>query len=164
MTKGFDLILYPSVIYLYGIVWGGLVMIILSFFVTWGEFVFYDWSKKDWLGIEALKSIKDFNPKPIPKYLVGRITVSIANAVGSFTAWILKKSDPVVMVVLSIQFEPFITVIYMRHGASRYNGLSSRDWKVFIVSVLISNVYWTLAVYTGITIVESIWRFIALLL
>ncbi len=52
---------------------------------------------------------------------------------------------------------PFL-VTYMRHGAHQYNGLSKRDWWIFITSTVIGNVYWTLAVYMGITLVEKLWQ------
>ena len=141
----FDFVIYPFVIYIYGILWGGLVMMALSFVVCYGTILFYDWSKKDWIGIETLKGIKAREPK---------------NRIGKFLMKLIRKSDPLALVVLSIQFDPFITVAYMRHGAHQYNGLSKRDWKIFISSLVIGDIYWTLAAFMGITLVESLWRFI----
>ncbi|MCK7474450.1 MAG: hypothetical protein MZV49_14915 [Rhodopseudomonas palustris] len=52
----FDYALYPFVIYSFGILAGGLIMMVLSFAACQLTLWFYDWSKHDWLGIEAVKS------------------------------------------------------------------------------------------------------------
>lgn len=57
----FDLILYPFVIYRYGIIVGGIVMTGLSFIAGLLSVWFYDWSKRDWLGIEAIKGMKEYH-------------------------------------------------------------------------------------------------------
>lgn len=66
-----------------------------------------------------------------------------------------KKSDHVVFLFLSIKFDPFITTAYMRHG--KFNGMTKRDWKIFTGSLLLGNVYWTLACYMGIMLFEWVW-------
>ena len=66
------------------------------------------------------------------------------------------KSDPIVFFFLSIKYDPFITMIYMRHGA--YNGMSNRDWKIFTGSLILGNAYWTLACFMGISLVEWGWK------
>jgi hypothetical protein len=71
-----------------------------------------------------------------------------------FMSRMLKKSDPVAFLFLSIKEDAFITMIYLRHGSHRYNGMSARDWRIFLGSVAISNIYWTLAAYMGISAVE----------
>lgn len=135
----FDYLLYPFVIYQAGILKGGIVMTFLSFIVCILIMKFYDWSKRDWLGIEAIKEIKTYKG---------------TRKIGRFTSWIMKKSDPVIFLFLSIKFDPFITTAYMRHGANQFNGMSKRDWKIFISSLILSNAYWTLACYMGISLVE----------
>ena len=159
ITWAFDFLLYPFVISTYGLLIGAPVMTFLSFLICYASILFYDGTKRDWLGIETIKGLEEFNSLPIPNYVIGKIFVSIINAVGNATAWVMKKSDALAMVILSIKFDPFITVIHIRHGAHQYNGLSKRDWKVFLVSLLIGNAYWTLAVYMGITLFEVLWRF-----
>lgn len=145
MVCAFDFILYPFVIYMYGVLLGGFVMMILSFLVCYATLLFYDWAKKDWIGIETLKGLKEY---------------SSGGAVRQFISRIVRKGDSLAMIVLSIQFDPFITVAYMRHGANQYGGLSKRDWKIFIGSLIIGNVYWTLAAFMGITIVEVLWKIV----
>lgn len=48
--------------------------------------------------------------------------------------------------MLSLHFDPFVTVVYLRDGSPGRSGLSRRDWAVFWSSVVISNLYWTGAV------------------
>ena len=120
-------------------------MMILSFLVCYGTLLFYDWTKKDWIGIETLKEIRELEPK---------------NKLGRFITKLVRKSNSLALIILSIQFDPFITVAYMRHGAHQYNGLSKRDWKIFFESLVIGNVYWTIVAFTGITMVQAIWHFI----
>ena len=78
--------------------------------------------------------------------------------IGRITAWVLKKSNPIVFLFLSIKYDPFITTAYLRHGANQFNGMKRRDWKIFIGSLLVSNAYWTLACYMGITLFEWGWK------
>jgi hypothetical protein len=123
----FDYALYPFVIYKLGILKGGLIMTLLAAISNILCLKFYDWSKRDWLGIEAIKGM-------------------------------LKKSDPVAFLFLSVKEDAFITMVYMRHGSHQYNGMSARDWRIFLGSVAISNIYWTLAAYMGLSLVEWMWR------
>lgn len=136
VTWGFDYLLYPLVIYQYGVLTGGLVMTLASFLVCLGSFKFYDWSKRDWLGIEAIKSLKDGGESRWVK----------------LAAWMLNKSEPVAAVFLSIKFDPFITTLYLRKGS--YAGLSARDWRIFLFSLVLGNAYWIAATFMGLTLVD----------
>ena len=160
MSWIFDFILYPFVISLFGILWGGLMMTVLSFVFCYTLVIFYDGTKKDWLGIETLKSIEDFTPRPIPSNGFQRFMIIIINTMGQFSAWLMKKSDMFLLIILSIKFDPFITVVHIRHGAHRYNGLSKRDWKIFITSLIIGNAYWSFAIFMGISTIEWLWRIV----
>jgi hypothetical protein len=77
---------------------------------------------------------------------------------GKIMSWALTKGNIVVFLVLSINLDPFITTAYMRKGKHQFNGMSKRDWTIFMGSLLISNAYWTLACFMGITIVEWAWK------
>ena len=158
LSWAFDFILYPFILALFGFFGGTVIMTILSFIVSYGLILFYDRTKKDWLGIETLKEIEDFIPRQIPECGISKYWTSIINLVGESSAWLMKKSDTFLLVVLSIKFDPFITVIQIRHGAHQYNGLSKRDWKIFITSVIIGNLYWAIAVFMGITLAEALWK------
>ena len=145
INASFDYFLYPFVIYKLGIIKGGMVMTCLACAVNLLTLRFYDCSKRDWLGIEMIKGMKDYQGD---------------SRLGCFTAWILRRSDPVVFFFLSIKEDAFITMIYMRHGSHQYNGMSARDWRIFLGSVAISNIYWTLAAYMGISVVEWVWELV----
>lgn len=144
-----DYIIYPFIIWKMGIMSGGLIMIAVSFLLCYLTFLFYDWSKRDWLGIETVKSLKNYNG---------------TDRLGKITSWFLKRSDHFVMLFLSIKYDAFITAAYLRSGSQQYNGLSKRDWKIFISSLLIGNIYWTLACFMGITLFEWAWKYIELIL
>lgn len=139
IVYGFDYFLYPYVIWKYGTIEGGVVMTFLSFLICYLSIVFYDWAKQDWLGIETIKEVKEYDGRSM---------------IGRFSSWILKKSDPLVLLFLSIKFDPFITTAYMRKGAEKYNGLGKRDWGIFMASLLVGNIYWTFVAFTGVSIIE----------
>jgi hypothetical protein len=58
MSEGFDYLLYPAVIWKLGPLLGGAIMSVASLLVCLGCLYFYDWSKRDWLGIEAIKDLE----------------------------------------------------------------------------------------------------------
>ncbi len=138
MMYSFDFVLYPFVLLKLGALNGGFLMTVLSFVLGYACLLFYDWSKTDWLGIEALKSLREISPDTY---------------FGRLTARILTKSEPVILLFLSLKFDPFIATAYMRRGNNQFNGLTRRDWKLFLASLLIGNVYWTLAIFAGFSLV-----------
>lgn len=85
---------------------------------------FYDWSKKDWLGIEAIKELRAYDG---------------TSRFGRFLAWTLRSSEPVACVALSVTSDPFITTVYLRRG--KFNGMTRRDWNIFLASWFIGNAY-----------------------
>jgi hypothetical protein len=104
---------------------------------------FYDWSKTDWLGIEAVKSFRDEDKADIYARLI---------------SWAMRHGDFLTMIFLSIKLDPFIVTAYMRKGVNQYNGMSRRDWRIFVGSLIFGNLYWTLAVFSGISAFEWIWQ------
>ena len=141
MVKGFDLLLYPLVILYFGLVRGAAVMWILSSLVCYATLKFYDWSKTDWLGIETLKELKGEKKRGFLHKL---------------SDWVLSRGDIAAFLIISLKWDPFICVAYLRHGAHQYNGMASRDWQIFIASVVVSNAWWTFVVFTGLTAVQWI--------
>ena len=139
----FEYGLYPLVIFWLGLLHGFAVMAVLSFVLSFLTIKFYDWSKHDWLGIEAIKSLKNYEGK--------RLTTR-------WFAWALRKSDPVACVLLSIQYDPFIVTVYLRRG--RFGGMIARDWRIFLLSWIIGNVWWSIVCFSGISAVEWVWKFI----
>jgi hypothetical protein len=141
MDWPFNYILYPYVIYTCGILQGGIIMMFISLLSCMLTIRFYDWSQRDWMGIEAIKDIKHYQ---------GEIKA------GRLVGWFLKRSEPVAFLFLTIWYDPFITMAYLRKG--KFNGMTRRDWRIFFISLLIGNGYWIIACYLGITLVELVWR------
>ena len=137
----FDFGLYPLVIFWLGLGRGFAVMAGLSFLICWLTMRFYDWSKRDWLGIEAVKSLKNYTG---------------TSRAGRLLAWVLRRSDPVACVLLSIKFDPFIVTAYLRRGS--FGGMTRRDWKIFLLSWFIGNAWWSVVCFTGISAVEWLWQ------
>jgi hypothetical protein len=137
---GFDYGLYPFVILWLGLARGFVVMAILSLLTCWLTIIFYDWSRRDWLGIEAIKELKDYDG---------------SNRYGRVIAWVLQKSDPVACILLSIKFDPFIVTVYLRRG--RYGGMKRTDWRNFLLSSLIGNAYWSILCFGGVSALIWLW-------
>lgn len=137
----FDFGLYPLVIFWLGLGKGFAVMAFLSLLVCWLTMKFYDWSKRDWLGIEAVKSLKEY---------------SGTNRSRKLLAWTLRRSDPVACVLLSIYFDPFIVTAYLRRGA--FDGMTRRDWKIFLLSWFLGNAWWSVVCFTGLSALEWLWH------
>ena len=70
--------------------------------------------------------------------------------------WMLNRGDVFAFVALSLRFDPFITTAYLRRGS--YNGMSTRDWKIFLGSVVVSNAAWALVCFGGVEAVRRFWR------
>lgn len=136
IAYAFNWVLYPFVIWRLGLISGFFVMSFFSFLVCYGLILFYDWSKKDWLGIEMMKKLREYN---------GNATL------GKVFSWIMNQGDLVALIFLSIKFDPFIATVYMRKGAGKFDGMKQRDWTIFVSSLLIGGIYWAILVFTGIS-------------
>ena len=129
-TSTFDYVLYPAAISLLGTLFGGLVMTTASAMECLFLIRVYDWMGRDWLGYEAVKTLRDGEERP------GRFF--------NFFQQVARKSDWLAFFVFSVFRDPFETTVYMRRGA--YNGMSKRDWWIFGASVLVGNLWWTTVV------------------
>lgn len=151
----FDWLLYGIVVgwsmYTWGSFYGSFVaffiMAPLSAIMCYGYIRFYDWAKKDWLGFETIEELRE---QEAAHGWFMRNLVRIA-----------KRGDWAMFIALSIYGDPFMTTVYFRRGAHKYNGLSKRDWRIFWGSVLFSNAYWTLRWALIFLILVPLWnRFI----
>ena len=136
---GWNFGVYPAVLVLGGPIYGSLLMFPLNFGANYGTLRLYDWSGKDWLGIETIKEVREYHG---PR-LIGRVLSRALNA-----------PLGVAVVVLSLVFDPFITTAYLRHGAHLYDGLSRRDWRIFLASFMVGTSYWVALVLLGIKAIE----------
>ncbi len=72
--------------------------------------------------------------------------------------WILIQSDLKACVLLSIRLDPFIVTCYLRQGA--FGGMTRRDWKIFLLSWFIGNAWWSIVVFSGLSILEWAWTWL----
>lgn len=140
MTKVFNLGVYPLVLWYFGLWWGAVIMWPLSSAVCYSTILFYDWCKVDWLGIETLKEVREAETGK--GFFYGLLR------------WVLRRGDVLTLVVLSINWDPFICVVQMRQGAYQYNGMTRRDWRIFWISSVVSDVWWISVVFSGLTVGE----------
>jgi hypothetical protein len=56
---------------------------------------------------------------------------------------------------ISIKFAPFIVTAYLLQGA--FGGMTRRDWRIFLLSWLIGNAWWSVVCFTGLSVVQLLW-------
>ena len=140
----FDYVLYPVVMYKYGLINGFIIMILLSFVACIFLFILYDFLKKDFFAIEYSK-----------EKLIVLTSDKEGTKIKRTLVWCFKNSKPLLFVFLSV-FDPFIATVYMRKGISEYNGLSKRDWMIFIMSLIIGNGIWAITVFTSLSLFQYV--------
>lgn len=137
LTYLYDYIVISFLLVYFGFKKGTILAMILSVLVDLGTLKFYDWFKKDWLALETLKDLQ------YKKNFWGRL----------FT-FVHDKSTFVTVVVLSLTSNAFMVTAYMRKGSFQYNGLTKRDWNIFLISSLLTNLYWVFLIAGGIEIIK----------
>ncbi len=106
----------------YGDIWGTILSWIISFIIFYSMFLIYAWTKRDWIGIEKIKSKLKREPTGS---LFSRILI-YAN----------KKGEFIFFVFLSAKLGPFTSLLYMRE-AYDYSKMSTKDWKRFLLAYVI---------------------------
>lgn len=149
INYSFDFVLYPFVLYHLGVIYGFSLMVVLSFLFCWFYFLIYDYLKRDFLGIE-------FSKEKMNAIITNNDSVGLK----LFLVKILRKSHFVLFVFLSIYFNPFVAVAFRRKGNFEYNGLTAHDWRMFILSVIISNGFWATTVFAGLSFFEFLFKII----
>lgn len=126
INHGFDYVLYPVVLLWLGNLYGGIVLTILAVVVNIAIIKAYDWSKTDWLLIERLKKNRDSDMHEGWK--------------GGFFRF-LRRNNVLAFLILCID-DPVTVTLYFRKGHYEYNGMTKRDWYIFIAANIVSNLYW----------------------
>lgn len=150
INYSFDFVLYPFALYQLGVIYGFSVMVVLSFLFCWFYFLIYDYLKRDFLGIE-------FSKEKMNAIIESNDSVGFK----LFLVKILRKSHFFLFVFLSIYFNPFVAVAFRRKGNFEYNGLTAHDWRMFILSVIISNGFWATTVFAGLSFFEFLYKIIS---
>lgn len=149
INYSFDFVLYPFVLYQLGVVVGFFTMMFLSFLFCWAYFIIYDYLKRDFLGIE-------FSKEKMNNIIASDDSVGLK----LLLVRVLRKSRAILFVFLSIYFDPFVAVAFERKGNFAYNGLSARDWRLFILSLIISNGFWSTTVFAGLSFFEFLFKLV----
>ena len=153
----FDYWLYIPIIALWGPYKGGAALTIADIIISLLFIKFYDWAKKDWLGLEAVKEIKEFGPAWIKrlsfKSRIGRIVYWPFSKISLLVLWVIRMGDVPAFFAISMTRDPFITTVYLRKKS--YGGMGKRDWRIFFASAIIGNAWWILVTSGFISIVKS---------
>jgi len=156
---GFNYAVYIPVVAIYGPIKGGVIMAILSVPVNYLFIKFYDWSKKDWFGIEVAKEAAEFGPAWIRnlsvKSVVGRIFWWPFAQIILLILWAIKRGGVVAFIALSMYTDPFVTTVYFRKES--FSGMKKRDWMIFSGSLLVGDIYWTLRTVLIIFLAKKGW-------
>ena len=58
-TWVYDYLIISALLLYFGVLKGGIIAMIVSMFLDFFTLKFYDWLKKDWLALEAIKELND---------------------------------------------------------------------------------------------------------
>lgn len=136
----------------FGPLWGAwYTFLVMMPFVVIFEYLyirFYDWSGRDWLGLELLKEFRD--------------EIKQEHWFGRLLHRLLRCGSAPAFVILSIHAGAFMTTVYFRPKHRQYAGLTQRDWFIFCTSAIFSNAYWTLQWVLIVEVIKAIWSYIIL--
>jgi hypothetical protein len=121
----FDNVLYVYVVYNWGMLRGGAVMTALSFAQCAATLIVYQRMRIDWVGAGLIGALR-LKPRP--------------SRAESIILWAHDRNRGLIFVALCLFTDPFLTTAYFKEG--QFGEITARDWRVFIASVLVSNVYW----------------------
>ncbi len=93
-TWAFDYLLYPFVLWCFDLWYDCIIMTLLSALACYLMLLFDDWSKKDWLGIKAIKELKHSEGQGRFVRLIGSL---------------LRRSDWLALLALSIKMARALT-------------------------------------------------------
>ena len=130
----------------------------------------YDFYRIDF-EIEEYKKARFNNEEFVPKNRITKLLVKFSGK-GKKIANFLKKfiksknrikkitnflNKLILMILSALSFNPGLMVIHFRPGYNLYNGFAGKSIKIyFLVSIIITNIYWNLAWYTGFSILNFI--------
>lgn len=145
MVYWYDFAVYPDLIASYGLVRGWLYAVLGSTILCLLTLWFYNLTKQDWLFIETVKHVRD------------------GQAISRFRKFfrdLANRGDMVAFFFLCLWQDAFTITVYMRKGVENYT-MTTRDWKIFWASTLVSEVWWGLLVFG---VIETFKRWLVLFL
>lgn len=144
----FDDLLYPAVIAWLGPVYGGIIMSIAA------SLICYFWTKaivasdNDWFEMKTLHKIQKI------VFWIVRICENIPFVRKS---WVQAIEYVLTFFALCVATDAMIVTLYFRRD-DKSKVLSRKDWKVFVWSLLISNLYWTLRSWGLVELIKYSWN------
>ena len=142
----FDHVLYPLVLAWLGNLAGGAVMTVASMIICATVLAFYEHGKVDWLGVDAVESVKEHGEGWVRRldsaHWAIRAIAWIPSRIFLLVLWAIKKSDIWAFIALSLYEDAFKTTAFLRKG--KFDRFGRKDALIFLASLVISNVYWTL--------------------
>src|SRR3989344_1148840 len=165
----FDNPLYVAAIVYFGPVKAFVVMTLASAVLNSLYLLIYQRTGIDWLGISAIKTAalateersiigrlwnKRFRFPPFT--WIYRVLVALPVAVAKIILWAINRGHGTAFLVLSVFQDSFVTTAYFRHGKT--GPLDRSDWKIFLTSLVISNIYWTVRWGVIVEIAIALWK------
>jgi hypothetical protein len=185
----FNNILYPAVIYWLGPFWGGCIMTVLAAIICWVWLQQILASEKDWFALDEIRRIQEkllSLPRGFFRHPVcAGLSLSLAYAlviIGADPVLIGLPYDPtvilsllnylrslpyelveyvIVFVGITVQTDSMIATLYFRESKGRT--LSRRDKRIFFVTTILANVYWTVRSWIVVILISyglKLWQWL----
>lgn len=158
----FDHILYPLVLAWLGNIAGGAVMTAASMVICAAVLAFYEHGKIDWLGVDAVEAVKEHGESWIRRLDSTHWTIRsiawIPSRIFILVLWAIKKSDIWAFIALTLYEDAFKTTAFLRKG--KFDRFGRKDALIFLSSLVISNIYWTVRWSVILEIIIRIYKFI----
>lgn len=162
----FDNILYPLVLAWLGNLAGGAVMTLASMIVCAAVLAFYEHGKVDWLGVDAVEAVKEHGERWIRRldstHWAIRSIAWMPSRIFLVVLWAIKKSDIWAFIALTLYEDAFKTTAFLRKG--KFDHFGRKDALIFLASLVISNVYWTIRWSVILEVLVRSFRYIMALL
>lgn len=131
------------------IIWGPIlsisIMIPITGIINYGYLKVYDNVKLDAFGAELLKNIRHVRARGLLGFVVNPFV------------WLL---DWTLVLLIACFEDSFVATVYARKGIEQFNGLSRRDWIIFVVTTVISNVFWVYLVSYVYVFSVAAWQYL----
>jgi len=149
VKEAIDVILNPILMAEFGYFISFLITTVIYILIGILSVNIYDSSQSDCLWVEEYKHSKDSGKSIIVQNRIIRFVEKWAN-----------KNKYILGLLLSFK-NPGLYVIFFRKGSYLFNGFSERKIKIlFLVNIIIINVYWNTIVYSGMPFFILIWHLI----
>lgn len=174
----YDRYVYPALMLYFGIIWGGIIAAAVAMLICTGFLLSYVLTDAKWIDetdailariVNRIAKITNWVEKIEGYSFILRVFFIIPRLLGQLAVWLMELSLRLIskrgvpgFIILSCTFDPFVTVSYFRNG--RIDGLSAKDWGIFLLSGVITNTYWVLWNSVIVVAIRSIWEVVILLI